>query len=252
MPNFVKNKIIVGNRLIVDKLKDKYITYDLDKGEYIFDFNRVIKRPLELDIEYSSFSITSLKVYLTYINPDILYFGNEENKYNKEEYNKIISKLNEINIIDNDYNIYEDTLKKLSEEKDIDKMLELGERQISNLNQYGAINWYFWSLKNWSCKWNSSNTKVLDNAITFETPWSEAFNIILEISKQNPTIKFAYLYADEDIGYNAGYILLTNGKIDIKGTFEDYSIDAYKLAFDLWDCASDFVYDKEKDTYVPK
>ena len=74
----------------------------------------------------------------------------------------------------------------------------------------------------------------------------------LNVYKQNPDIKFGFLYSDEAIGSHVGYLLLKAGHIDFEGTFEDYTVDAYKLAFDLWGCEEDYEYSEKLETYVYK
>ena len=86
----------------------------------------------------------------------------------------------------------------------------------------------------------------------FEKASDPAREIIIEISKQNPCIKFGFLYSDEIIRSHVGYLLLKAGHIDFEGTFEDYSVDVWKLAFDLLECEDDYEYSKELGTYVYK
>lgn len=62
----------------------------------------------------------------------------------------------------------------------------------------------------------------------------------------------AFLYSDEEIGSRVGYALLTNGHVDFEGNFPDQSKDAYKLAFDLWGCADEYLWDEKKGKYVYK
>lgn len=246
MPNFVKNKIIVTKENL-KIIKNKYIRLNEETLKYEFDFNLVIKRPSSLDIEYSSKSIKALQIYLTYINPNILYYGSEEVKYSLNEFNMLLNRIKEKGYINKEYIISEEEINKV---KDIKNLLELGKIQIDNLYKYDSINWYDWSIENWGTKWNSDNLEICENYITFETAWSPSINVILEMSKQNEGIKFAYLYSDENIGCNTGYLLVSNGKIDFKGNFKDFSIDAYKLAFDLWECEDEYVYDEKEKTYV--
>ena len=43
-----------------------------------------------------------------------------------------------------------------------------------------------------------------------------------------------------------------NGHIAFEGNFPDQSKDAYKLAFDLWGCADEYLWDEKKGKYVYK
>lgn len=255
MPNWIKNKIIVGKKEYIDILVNKYCIYDEKFDKYDLDFNKVIKMPNDLNIEFSSVSEKGLCLYLTMINPKVNYFGKTEDKYSTDEYDTLIHKLNNHFIVNDKNIIYTSNQVEeiLNEDPNYkNKLLKLGKQQIENLLKYNALNWYEWSINNWGCKWNATNFEIIDKCkgILFETPWDPPIPIILEISRQNPDIKIAFLYSDEEIGYNVGYVLCSKGKIDFKGNFKDGTKDAYLLAFDLWGCKDDYIYDKDKNTYV--
>ena len=255
MPNWIKNKLIVGSSEYIETIIKKYCVYNTENKQYDLDFNKVIKMNENLNIEFSSMSEKGLTLYLTKINPSVKYYGNLNDKILKETYLKIENMLKDHFIIKNKEIIYsEDELNKvlLKYSTQEQKLLDLGKKQIDNLIKYNAINWYEWSINNWGCKWNASDLKILDNkkSITFETPWDPPIPVILEMSKQNPTIKFAFLYSDEEIGCNVGYMLCQKGKIDYKGSFKNKSKDAYLLAFELWNCKDDYTFDETKNTYV--
>ncbi len=258
MPNFVKNKILVGRSEYGRRLIDKYCTYDNESGRLDFDFNKVIKMPEDLQIEFSSRSDQALCLYLTKINPEVDYYGEKKDKITKTAYGKLMKELSKKTLMNHDFTLSAEDIKKLLSkynEKDSEKkLLDLGEKQIRNLENYDAINWYEWAINNWGTKWNASDFETSDDdkSLTFDTAWDPSVEIMLEISRQNPDIRFGYLYSDEAIGSHVGYMLVQAGRIDFKGTFEDYSYDAYRLAFDLWDCSDDYEYDEKMNTFVPK
>ncbi len=255
MPNFVKNKIIVGRSEFGKRLIEKYCVYKEEREELEFDFNKVIKMPDELRIEFSSKSDHALCLYLTKVNPLVNYYGTNEEKMDKILYDNIIKELSDKTLMKYDFTLSEnDIYKVLDKYKEENELLELGERQINNLKNYGSINWYEWSIRNWGTKWNASDLEVSDDFknLIFETAWDPSIEIMLQISKQNPDIKFGYLYSDEAIGSHVGYMLVHGGVVDYKGTFEDYSYDAYKLAFDIWGCEDDYRYDEKTNTFVLK
>ncbi len=254
MPNFVKNKIIVGRSEYGRRLIDKYVSFNKERKVEEFDFNKVIEMPDDLKIEFSSKSDKALCLYLTKMNPDVTYYGDMDEKMDKTNYSSLIRRLSKRLMMSHDFTLRKDQVDELLNKYKEDDLLKLGERQIKNLERYDAINWYEWSINNWGTKWNASDYEVSDDKrnITFETAWDPAIEVMLEISRQNPDIKFAFLYSDEEIGAHTGYLLTQNGRIDCKGTFEDYSPDAYKLAFDLWDCGDEYEYDDKIGTYVPK
>lgn len=253
MPNWIKNKIIVGSKIKLKEIEESYTKKE--DGVTEFDFNKVIPMPKELEIEFSSKSDDGLVLYLALINPNIKYFGEEKDKIDIFEFNKIKELLEGKILIFKNYNIEKEKIEKLIKKynNNFDELIELGKIQIANIKKFNALNWYDWSINNWGSKWNCYNT-VFDyesNILTFETPWDPAIPIFLNLTKQKNT-RMALLYADEDIGVHTGYVLANNGKIDYKGKFNDLSIDAYKLAFDLWNCGDDYIFDNIKNTYVLK
>ena len=258
MPNFVRNKILVGRSEYGRRLIDKYCTYDHESGRLEFDFNKIIKMPEDLQIEFSSKSDHALCLYLTKINPEVDYYGCKEDKMDRSSYGKLIKELSKRTIANHDFTLGKDeideVLNRYKEKDSESNLLDLGRKQIENLENYDAINWYEWAINNWGTKWNASDFESSDDnkSITFDTAWDPSVEIMMEISKQNPDIRFGYLYSDEAIGSHVGYMLLQAGRIDFKGEFNDYSYDAYKLAFDLWGCGEDYEYDEKMNTFVLK
>ena len=254
MPNWVKNKIVIGNNKYGKELIEKYVILNEETGEKEFDFNKVIKMPEELQIEYSSRSDNALRLYVTRINPSISYYGEEKDKISEKDYADLVYLLKKRAITVSSFDLSLEKINELIKDNSEVDLLKLGKQQVENVQKYGCLNWYDWAINNWGTKWNASNFISLDDdkALTFETAWDPAIPVFLEITKQNPTKKFAFLYADEAIGSHVGYVLACNGKIDYKGTFEDYSDDAYKLSFDLWNCADCYEYSEEEGTYVCK
>lgn len=256
MPNWVKNKIIVGNKRTIEELIDKYcVSEHTEEGNrYNFDFNKVIKMPKELEIEFSTKSDNALSMYMTYINPNVDYFGDPKDKISSKEWKKLNDMLGKHMVVNKNFSLGEEAINTLNEkyEDELEDLLALGKQEVSNLQKYNAVNWYEWSINNWGTKWNSSAFDIGDDgkSLTFETAWDPAIPVFMEITRQNPNYKFVMLYADEEIGCHTGYILAKDGIIDYKGGFREFSTDAYKLAMDLWDCGDSYKYDAEKDTYV--
>ena len=253
MPNWVRNKIIVSNKSFLSEEIDKFISKN--KNEIYLDFNKIIMMPKDLEIEYSSKSDLAISLYMTFTNPDVSYFGLLSDKVDINKWNNVSNLLKENLIIKNNIILtceeIEESIKKYNDS--FEEILELGKIQINNLLKYNHINWYSWSIENWGSKWNSINfNKINDNSFIYETAWSPSLQIPIELSKTYPKIRFVHLYSDEAIGYNTGYMLVQNGKIDYKGSFKDLSVDAYKLAFDLWDCEDDYIYDDVSKTFVYK
>ncbi len=256
MPNYVKNKIVIGKSDYGKLLVNKYCKFNVKFNIYEFDFENVIKMPEDLKIEYSSKSNDALSLFLTYINSDISYYGLKKDKVDKEEFEIFCERLKQKTIFPLRFILKEDEIKPIIEKNKESEvsLLNLGKIQYQNLKKYGFFNWYEWSIVNWGTKWNAVNFEYEDDykVLKFETAWDPAKPIILEISKQNPFMKFAFLYADEEIGANVGCLFIRNGEIGFEEYYDDFSCDAYKLAFDLWGCEDDYIYDDDLNTFVHK
>ena len=115
-------------------------------------------------------------------------------------------------------------------------------KAIKNLNKYGKVSWHDWAITNWGTKWNAYNTKkVAPNIIEFDTAWAGVPNLIAKISEQFPQLEIEYKYADEDLGYNVGYIVFKNGNVDMEYYPEGGSNGAYQLALELKPYANEYV-----------
>lgn len=231
MPNWVKNKIILGSETNVERIVEKYSTEEDDCN--ILDFNKILPMPKDLCIEFSSRANDGL--YIFYINQEdsVKEFLNNtsfiKDSWKKENTEEIAAHMQKI-------------LNHYSNETD-ETLYCLGEKQYNNIKKYGYINWYEWSIDNWGTKWNSNNLIIDEGgkSFSFETAWDPAIPVLLKLSELEPDIKFVVLYADEEIGVYTGYVIFTNGQIDHQGEYEDYSIDAKKLACDCWGMSLDEV-----------
>jgi hypothetical protein len=254
MPNWVKNKIIVGKPEFLDEIKSKHCHSGPDEDKDCFDFNTIKKMPEEMNIEYGSRSDDGLALYLTKIDPKCKYFGEAGDKLAPDEVKRVKSEMAGHLFVSRAESLTEDGVKTLQEKykEKLPECVAIGEKMVGNVEKFGAMNWYEWAIKNWGTKWNSSNTEWGEKNVTFETAWDPALPAIVEMSKQHPKIRMAVLYSDEDIGSHVGYMLLTGGHVDYEGTFTDQSRDAYKLAFDLWGCGDEYRYNEKKGTYERK
>lgn len=248
MPNWIKNRILVGKPELMEAIRAKY------DNEGQLDLSKIKSMPKELSIECGSKSDDGVNLYVTKVDPECGFYGSEKDKISSSEVKKLIKELSKHLFASNAKSLTEEEVNELREAyKDkFPEVESLGEAKISNIRKFGALNWYEWSIKNWGTKWNASNTAWDSKNVTFETAWDPALPAIIELSKQNPNIRMAVLYSDEDIGSHVGYMLLTGGRIDYEGTFPDQSRDAYKLAFDLWGCGDEYRYDEKEGTYKRK
>lgn len=76
--------------------------------------------------------------------------------------------------------------------------------EMAQLEKIGAKNWYDWSIQNWGCKWNATETDLDGNPeygevyIRFETPWSPPTPILHALRQQYPALEFSMRYRLED------------------------------------------------------
>lgn len=225
MPNYIRTKLMLPKSRLEEIAS---IIINKETGEV--DFNKLIPMPNELNIEFSLDSDLGLGLEITRLNPDINYYGNKEDKLSKNNFDNLKSKfLFEPKILSLE------KIEELKSRKDYNHLLDLGKQQVKNIKNYHAENWYTWCVNNWGTKWNALNTFIdEENAIIyFETAWDAPFPIYEALSNATNS-KLAFLYADEDLGGQHGYILVHNGKIDLSGQFNPSSDDAMKLHNDIW------------------
>lgn len=110
-------------------------------------------------------------------------------------------------------------------------------REESNmfLREYGATNWYDWSLVNWGVKWNSGGADIMhsdDNrfVVRFDTAWNEP-NAFIEHLRELEGIKEVESVAvheggDEPStseGWERFFQMDTEGEVDDEGENYSYS-----------------------------
>lgn len=84
--------------------------------------------------------------------------------------------------------------------------LELGERALKNIEQYGHRDWYHWSVENWGTKWNSYDLNVEQETethmeFTFDTAWSHPQPVFEKLAQEFPTLQVDVLCFDEGWGF---------------------------------------------------
>lgn len=73
---------------------------------------------------------------------------------------------------------------------------------------------YYWREINWNTKWNAFNQhEICDDIIEFQTGGSCPYLIIDTLSKKYPDITITVMYADENMGENAGIYTIINGEV---------------------------------------
>ena len=81
----------------------------------------------------------------------------------------------------------------------------------SNLEQYGAPDWYEWRYKNWGTKWNASNVEWDENSLHIDTAWAPPVPVFLELSKR---LSIRFVARCEEELFNYGCIMTyCNGEV---------------------------------------
>lgn len=206
MPNWITNTI-TSDRM--DIVKEKLCT--VQDGEEIVDFNIIKPMPKELlDTTSGCFQ-----------------WERRQNPWNEKKIifqNVFLEPLFK-DLQTEDLQAFLSEAKALVQDKCYDKFIEVYEitdnfkeegltnilKGYFNLKNYGSVDWYDWSIKNWGTKWNACHSLIGENCISFDTAWGYPLEVLLEVSKY-ADIKVAF--ADEDLGNNFGIVVLRNGSID--------------------------------------
>ena len=215
MPNYVKNLLYLkGEKAEIEKLLE-YIRGN--EQEEMFDFNKVIPLPEELDIESSSILKNSFIVY-SYVKHHAC----------SGEFHKMI----EANRRKNE--TPDSCLERLQKTGRIS--MALGRTAYKNKRKYGYIDWYYWCIDNWGTKWNAMDVLLdEDNTLCFDTAWSAPRPVIKKLAELFPAVSIVHKWSDEDVGNNTGHIEFENGKISFINLPADGSPEAYDLYEECWD-----------------
>ena len=236
MPNYVKNSIQM-----------KGITslplFSTDKnGELFFDFNKIIKEPKAL-LAVDEGSMTNIAIAYYLMTPKSMLFDTvskdekqllEELIGNEEAQKEIYERAKQVN----GKGLYENV-----------DLYAVGKRYVNNYKKYGATTWYQWRIQKWGVKWNASDyRKENDDKIHFTTAWDMPEPILKRLSKKYPDVEISCMWADEDVGANAGACIYKNGKCISGGFAENRSDTAYEIYVSLWGETSE-LYKDEKGHY---
>ena len=158
--------------------------------------------------------------------------GGMENSYIRAALCKIKDVLNEGTSFSRNRNaitIDKESIKPCYTDESFDDMAIKGLDYITNAVKHGATDWYQWRLENWGTKSNAYYTEIIDeDTISFCTAWNAPEEIISKLAEMYPDIEIEHLWADEDIGRNAGYREYCDGEVhggpesDIQNLYELY------------------------------
>ena len=216
MPNHVTNIIkIKGDPARVKVLFEAVKSNEHGLGS--IDFSKLTPMPPELDIEESSQTTRSLKVYKEFV--EVYTFNGR-----KEDFDLLdIPEMAEQAF--------------LRIHPDIDRASwNLGRQAFQNEQKYGAATWYKWRTRNWGTKWNAygyeGGVQFDGKSLQFLTAWVPPQPIVAKLAEMYPDLDFIHQFASEDIGMNCGEDEYHNGSLC--GEYRPAQQETVDFANDLW------------------
>lgn len=231
MPNHVRTIInFVG--------KDENIqsVLALIRGENTFiDFNKIIPMPESLDIEDGSNTYQGINLYLTYVKPDVSYFGADEDKWAPEMFTHINTLLTNERMFGTYKIMSEEEVKEFKAKPDFEQIFNLGKTAVENMINYGATTWYKWRCMVWGTKWNSYDTCLDGHKLSMSTAWSCPIGVLQGLAEicAKYNVEFEGKWADEGMGYNTGHFKSCAGAI-CSVEYPACSSSAYKTYDECW------------------
>lgn len=252
MPNWVVNKLSIDG---VDNISE-FLKDVIDKDENL-DFDKIIPMPKSLKLPSGSVQNSQIEAYLTAINPDCPSFKVDGfDKVSTEEFDAIKGALNRVKFLNKftgrlepekfSHDV-EDAIKASASRKKIpgsyepdinsaEEYVGIGKQYVTNLKEYGALDWYDWCCDNWGTKWNASGTICYGKEISFETAWALPVGVLTKLSEMYPNRVFHVNYADENFfGGNCGRVCFENGEMI---SIEQPETQAQTVGFscEVWEC----------------
>lgn len=217
MPNYVRNIVKMAG------IADLPIFSEVD-GQKVFDFNKLIPMPSELQVEKGTKTEYCIIYYLTErCNIQIKDLSEE----NARQVNALVGNFFSSNWPEEVFRRVSEWLKDASE-AECDEAYASGRQYISNYEKYGAPTWYEWRCQNWGTKWNACQTLLLDqDTLLFDTAWSNPAPIIQKLGEMYPAVEIEHWWADEDVGSNTGHRTLFDGREHVECFEQDK--DAYAI-----------------------
>ena len=257
MPNHIKNIIhINADKSKIEEILSAIKADGTDMGS--IDFNKLKPMPeFFLKTEAGSMADRAAEVYLTYINPAVDYFGPKNdvdltsvesldrlNKYtvNSDEFFKIYTLFNDTKrlgqfdpfLVQGKIQQFQESIERCAWQNchSLNDVIDYADTLKTAVQEYGSMDWYGWSVKNWGTKWNAYDFAPYSGGtkIAFSTAWSGVPEILTKLSEKFPEVSFEYSWADEDIGHNVGTEHYQNGEMIDCNIPENGSVEAYEMA----------------------
>lgn len=209
MPNYVTNLIYAKDtKVLLNKMTR------IEKGERIVDFNLLIPRPSDLDIESGSSSYITAGIFK---DERLALQAKLIDTALKDFYNSKITQSRFVLAVKKGWDKIKNRFAFVySQGLDFEKY-EIIIKGYFNTQRYGYRDWYEWSYANWGTKWNGSDYEEIRvsndlQGISFDTAWACPVPVLLELSKYTPIV---VMYSDEDLGNNYGILKISKGKVKV-------------------------------------
>ena len=133
-----------------------------------------------------------------------------------------------------------------------------GELSPEAEQRYGAENcWKSWCLVHWGCARNAASPEKSaeeydgGDTILFFTEGNDVRELMRKLSLVFKSVRFGYMWADEETGRNAGLVSFRDGVEIPKILPGAYSREAYEIAFDTFGTIpEDHGLVPDSDTYI--
>ena len=224
MPNWCENDLfIIGSKESLLRFEDQVIYWENPKnkgnrGEVVFDFNKVIPVPQELENVDDSFLLKEAYKIL---------FEGYEGQYPKfpmliPDFQRFIDTYSDSIAVKFNAFVFRQAAVTGKTIGELTAEYEKGALLIkSNNKKYGHSNGYEWRIDNWGTKWtahdsflmqklsNKDKTKFVLN-ITFKTPWGPPDRVVSKLALDFPDTEFCLKYWECGAGFKGIHHVLNN------------------------------------------
>lgn len=237
MANNVRNLLKFESKNDYETFKKCYIEKN-ENGEYVFDFNKIVLMPPELDI----ISTSDLDNLIPFFDNNFKWIEN-----NKDILKKAFDIIGLYNICDDEIvNSINSNIDELSVNTFLD--FKLAKTYHENLKKYKYKDWYEWRLEYWGTKLNADALVQYDDELMlcFNTPNTPPIKVFEEIVLKYPDMNLELAFVDE--ASNFARIIKYNSLecdykyINIQDDFCNMYLNEPKLSNELYFNICDYMY----------
>lgn len=219
MPNHVQNRLqFKGEKKEIIRLKETI------KAEKVhIDFNKIIPMPKGIETEAHSGITGWVEICTGKIDFKPITSQNQNDIHNILEMLKLS---NAITTLQKGRGVLDLT------DVDFETFIQL----LRNTREFGEMNWYEWSIKNWGTKWNAYDQDDNRNGgvdIYFQTAWSAPLPILEKLATMFPTVEITLTWADEDAGSNVGRVSVRGEEVKEEFQPDSRTTEAWEIYFEL-------------------